>query len=450
MGMFDIFNRSKGLPDFDGTEIADESLPDMEGAEPATVAEAVHEVQESRRAQRERAAKPAAKDAEVIDDELPSVNRRRGNSKLVNYIGLVVIIVVGIGMIVAVNGKKAPPKAKGQADPDRVANTLPPLAMAAPAMPPLPPSAGAPAVAAFPAVPALNSATVTPPQGQGGTGPIPLQSGSRPASGAQGRQPGQPADWTDRKRDGSLIVGDKDSNIGGPVAPAPVPVAGSLGSLSMDGGGARTDLAAKLEPTPLRGTSASLLPDRNFLITKGRLLDCAIETALDSTLPGMTTCRLTRDVYSDNTQVLLLERGTQLEGEYQGGIKQGQARLFVLWTRAKTPKGVVVTLNSPGTDALGRTGLDGNVDTHFFQRFGAAIMTSLVKDGLAYAAARQSNGGGTVVYGNTQQAGEQLSGKMLDATANIPPTLSKNQGDHIQVMVGRDLDFSAVYALKVN
>ena len=55
--------------------------------------------------------------------------------------------------------------------------------------------------------------------------------------------------------------------------------------------------------------------------------------------------------------------------------------MFVLWSRAKTPTGVVVTLASPATDSLGRAGFDGEIDTHFFERFGGALLLSIVADG---------------------------------------------------------------------
>lgn len=380
-----------------------------------------------------RAEAPINGDDAAETDGLPAVNRRRNNNQMVNVLGVVFILAVGAALIVAVNKPKGPVKVKALTESDRVSNTLPALTMPAPPPPP-----------------ALAVAT-TAPVATAAVQPIPLQGGTQPQKlGANGKPI---VEWYDRKRSGELMVGAAGmSPSASEAAAVGVQTASNAtaANAALNGGGnTRSDLAARLEPTVAKPASARMLPDRNYLITKGTTLDCALETALDSTVPGITTCRLTRDIYSDNGKVVLLDRGSQLTGEYQGGIKQGQARIFTLWTRAKTPNGVVVALNSPGTDALGRSGVEGWVDTHFAARFGAAIMFSLLKDGLAVIAANQQRaGGGQVVYGNTQQAGEQAVGKVLDSTINIPPTLVKNQGDHIQVMVARDLDFGGVYALR--
>ena len=180
------------------------------------------------------------------------------------------------------------------------------------------------------------------------------------------------------------------------------------------------------------------------------LLDCALETALSSDVPGMTACRLTRDIYSTDSKVLLLERGSKVVGQYQGGLKRGQARIFVLWTRVETPNGVIVNIDSPGTDALGRSGLDGFVDTHFWERFGGAVMLSLIDDVGTFVANKASGDGNNnqVQFGSTADAATQAAGIALENSINIPPTLLKNQGDHINIFVARDLDFRGVYDLK--
>ena len=102
-----------------------------------------------------------------------------------------------------------------------------------------------------------------------------------------------------------------------------------------------------------------MLPTQRLLLPKGAFIDCTLETAIDSTLPGLTTCVTATDTFSADGTVVLLERGTKLVGETRGQVQQGTARVFVLWTEARTPTGVVVPLDSPGADELGRSGLAG-------------------------------------------------------------------------------------------
>ena len=202
-----------------------------------------------------------------------------------------------------------------------------------------------------------------------------------------------------------------------------------------------------LKPRLTPAASASLLPTQHLLLPKGAFIDCTLETAIDSTLPGLTTCLTAVDTYSADGRVVLLERGTKLIGETRGTVEQGASRLFVLWTEARTPNGVVVTLDSPGTDELGRAGLAGQTNRHFADRFGAAILISMI-DGAVQAATQNSRGNGASVTYNATGSRDVLT-EVLKSTINIPPTITKHQGDRIQILVARDLDFRSVYALHV-
>jgi type IV secretion system protein VirB10 len=229
------------------------------------------------------------------------------------------------------------------------------------------------------------------------------------------------------------------------VLPGPgAPVA--LGSAPGRGGG----LEEKLEAMELKAASAGVLPDRDYLLTQGAMLDCVLETKVVSTVAGMASCHLTRDIYSANGHVVLLDRGSKVVGRYQGGIQQGETRIFVLWTRVETPAGVVVELDSPGTGALGEAGLGGWADTHFWDRFGAAILLSIIQDGTAAAAARAAGPGQntSITLSNQAAAGKEVVARSLEPTINIPPTIYKNQGERVGIFVARDLDFRSVYGLE--
>lgn len=183
------------------------------------------------------------------------------------------------------------------------------------------------------------------------------------------------------------------------------------------------------------------LGDRTYLLTAGVATPCVLQTALDSATPGYVSCLLPRDVYSDNGALVLLEKGTRVLGEYRAALRQGQGRLFVLWTRAVTPTGVAVDLASPASDALGRAGFDGDLDRHFWDRFGGAVLMSILDGGREALADRQAGPGVTITPGNT-------AGIALGSSVAIPPTLRKPQGAEVSIFVAQDLDFSSVYGVR--
>jgi type IV secretion system protein VirB10 len=225
------------------------------------------------------------------------------------------------------------------------------------------------------------------------------------------------------------------------VVPQGVSPTSGTTAAPMDGGA----LASLLRPSVTEAARAEVLPTQRFLLPKGAFIDCTLETAIDSTLPGMTTCITATDTFSADGNVVLLERGTKLVGETRGEVQQGSSRVFVLWTEARTPTGVVVPLASPGTDELGRSGLAGEVNRHFWQRFGAAILISVI-NGAVQAAVQSASNNSTVVV--TPSAAQDVMTEVLKGTINIPPTVTKQNGDRIQVFVARDLDFRSVYELR--
>jgi type IV secretion system protein VirB10 len=228
------------------------------------------------------------------------------------------------------------------------------------------------------------------------------------------------------------------------------PANGNTNGRDLSGGssgeGSGPDLGTLLRPTAVASARAKVLPTQRFLLAKGAFIDCTLETAINSTLPGMTTCITATDTFSSDGTVVLLERGTKLIGETQGQVHQGSARVFVLWTEARTPTGIVVPLDSPGTDELGRSGLPGQVNRHFWDRFGAAILISTLDGAVQAAVESAGRGGGAVIY--NPSSSESVITDVLKSTVSIPPTVTKRNGDRIQVFVARDVDFRSVYELR--
>ena len=236
-----------------------------------------------------------------------------------------------------------------------------------------------------------------------------------------------------------------DRALAGPVFAAESSPRTTIPSVLQASGG--SDSAQHAQSPSATAVRAQLESASRLVLPKGAFIDCTLETAIDSSLPGITTCVTATDTFGVDGDVVLLERGTKLVGEIKGETTQGAARLFVLWTEARTPSGVLVPLDSPGADELGRAGMAGTVNRHFWQRFGAAMLVSII-DGAVQATVESANRGGAAVV-VSPGATQGVATEVLKSTVNIPPTVVKRNGDRIQVIVARDLDFRSVYTLRI-
>lgn len=283
----------------------------------------------------------------------------------------------------------------------------------------------------------------------GGTG----TGGSRshtggPGNGGAGESqtaPPRPETKEHRLMSSDFIVGEGSAGVATPTSamPTAAPVLPTYPGAAPH----RTALEQDLTPSKITAVAAGRRRNLNMSMPAGTIIPCGQYTYIVSENPGQALCVVSQDIYSADGSTLLIERGSKVLGERDQTLHLGQSMIKVLWARIDTPRGVVIDINSLATDSLGASGLPVKVDTHFKDRFGAAIMLSLITDAGEAAANAANNGGNTIRLTTTAGAGQELANKALEKTINIPPTGYSVQGSAINIFVAGDVDFGRVYEL---
>lgn len=184
--------------------------------------------------------------------------------------------------------------------------------------------------------------------------------------------------------------------------------------------------------------TASRLANPSTTVPQGTVIPAVLETAFDSTRPGAVRALVQRDIHSFDGSRVLIQRGSRLYGEYDAGINPGERRALINWTRLIRPDGVTIALNSPASDPLGRAGVEGDVNSRFFARFGGAILQSVLDIGVGVATREAGDGVFVALPGSTQNVTQQTQQNQ------VRPVLEIDHGTSVSVFVARDLDFSTV------
>ena len=230
----------------------------------------------------------------------------------------------------------------------------------------------------------------------------------------------------------TLVFDAGGSPIGSVAVPAAA-ITGDPAAAAAATGNSAADFASRVGGVGGSTAQARAMVNPKTTVTQGTLIPAILETAIDTDVPGYVRAVVSQDVRSFDGTRVLVPRSSRLIGQYQSGVQNGQKRAYVIWTRLIRPDGASVNLQSPAVGFDGTTGLRGEVDSRFFQRFGSAMLLSVV-GGLS---AIGSGGAGLIVGG-----GGQAAATAAQQDGQIGPVIRVRVGAPIRVFTARDLDFS--------
>ncbi len=197
------------------------------------------------------------------------------------------------------------------------------------------------------------------------------------------------------------------------------------------------------------GTNRPLIqqaPAANIMLSQGTVVRTALLSGVNSDMPGSISAMVTSDVYdSINGQYLLIPKGSKLVGVYNSNVAIGQERVVMAMQRLILPNGTWISLaGTPATDQIGQSGLEADVNNHFWKMFSTSFILGaaslLLPDDQNTISTSNIYGNGDVSAGSVAAiAMTETLNILLQRNRNITPTLSLDPGQEFSFMVARDM-----------
>lgn len=190
-----------------------------------------------------------------------------------------------------------------------------------------------------------------------------------------------------------------------------------------------------------------------YELKRGSVIPATLVSGINSDLPGRITAQVSQHVYDSATgRHLLIPQGSKLFGRYDSKVAFGQNRILVIWTDIIFPNGSTLQIGGmAGTDAAGYGGFTDQVDNHYLQTFGSAILVALIGAGTEMMLPQDNN-----AFGNSDSAEDaarqsfsesfgQVAEQTVSRNLNVQPTLEIRLGYRFNVLVDQDLVFPGAF-----
>ena len=217
---------------------------------------------------------------------------------------------------------------------------------------------------------------------------------------------------------------------------------------------------SKLEvPTKAPDVMPTQITDLTRTILQGKIINAALETAIDTDIASDIRAVITRDVFAEEGKNILIPKGSRIIGTYSTNVSAGQTRVTINWNRIIRVDGMSLNITSIGADRLGRAGVQGEVDNKYAQRLANTFLSSVLSVGTSLAVEKMSGSTGisstvsSLTGETTTTTGKASDYALVDATQNLMneaknivdeianqrPVIRIPQGEKITIMVTQDV-----------
>lgn len=186
---------------------------------------------------------------------------------------------------------------------------------------------------------------------------------------------------------------------------------------------------------------ASFPRDMSRLITQDRTFRAVLINEIASDLSGQVVAQIEQPVYGAHGRNVLVPAGSRAIGYYEPLNRIGEERLAVFWTRIITPEGINITLeNGQGVDQMGRSGLGGNLDRRYSERYGITLLFSILSTAMQLGIPSDTSSD-RLVINNWARETSDISSMILEDHLDIKPRLSIPAGTRILIQPTKDIYF---------
>lgn len=189
---------------------------------------------------------------------------------------------------------------------------------------------------------------------------------------------------------------------------------------------------------------AQLTPPRSrYEILAGAIIPAVLATELNSDVPGQVIAQVSAPVYDSVTGAhLLIPQGARLIGRYDAGVRYGDQRIALVWTRLILPDGWSINLEGmQGGDAQGAAGVSDRTDRRL-DRLAAMIGLSAIVSVVANNAEDDGDEAGSFSQSVGDAAAQEAArsgGRIIEREMSVRPTLRIRAGAPVRVLVTRDI-----------